>query len=246
MTGISLLEISPRNCQTVKPSKTAAPLRSSNKLPWGAALVVVCDCWLTLQFCLTRRIQSTRLVLLSNLLSSKEKMKDILNEAKALAAFSNLKDDEVEYFRKNYSDFMPDIWSTVSIGADSAQHMLQGLLADAWRSGFTLDDCVGLITAVARFSRLEKSLQHYMQAYDGTATGPLPPPETWPIQRAVMFLGMNPWRASICSRCGKRYVKDKSTRRFCSDKCFQESRLLSKRSWWSEHAKEKRTKRKKG
>jgi hypothetical protein len=195
-------------------------------------------------------MQSIRVVLLSTLLTgrTKEFMDKILNEAKALAAFSNLKsNDEVEYFRHNYPDFMPDIWTTVTIGAESAQRVLQGLLSDGWKSGFALDDCVGLITAVASFSNLEKVKQHAMQLYDGGASTTLPPPETWPFQRAVMFLGMNPWRASICSRCGNRYVKDKSTRRFCSDECFQASRRLSKQEWWSEHGKEiKRKPRKRG
>jgi hypothetical protein len=168
-------------------------------------------------------------------------MKEILHDAKALAAFSNLKENEMEYFRQNYPDFLP---SVSSIAVDySGWRILQGLVINAWTS-FTLDECVGLITAAVSYSNLENLMQKARASYDGIDTGPLPTPGTWPFQRAVMFLGMNPWRASICSRCGNRYVKDKSTRRFCSDKCFQESRLLSKRSWWSEHAKE--IKRKKG
>lgn len=173
-------------------------------------------------------------------------MKDILNDAKALAAFSNLKASEVDYFRQNYSEFLPDIWSSVTIGEDdvrAAWRVLQKQVSSAWRTGFALDDCVGLIVAVAKFSKLEIAIQKAENEMlgenrsAGTFLHPLPSPETWPFQRAVMFLGMNPWRASVCSRCGNRYVKDKSTRRFCSDKCSQESRLLSKRSWWSEHGK---------
>jgi hypothetical protein len=173
-------------------------------------------------------------------------MKDLLHDAKALAAFSNLKESEVEYFRQNYSDFLPDIWSSVAVGEGPAWRVLQEQVAAAWRTGFTLDECVGLIVAVAKFSKLEIAIQKaeidMLQRTGKLPTGPFPLPETWPFQRAVMFLGMNPWRASICSRCGNRYVKDKSTRRFCSDKCFQESRLLSKRSWWSEHGKDSKRK----
>jgi len=176
-------------------------------------------------------------------------LKEILIDANALAAFSNLKDNEMD-FRQNYPDFLPDIWSGASIVIDTNERsqqstrswrVLQEQLIDAWRNGFTLDDCVGLIGHVAKFSQLEIAMQKLekdMMHSNKIPTGPFPSPETWPFQRAVMFLGMNPWRASICSRCGNRYVKDKSTRRFCSDKCFQESRLLSKRNWWSEHAKE--------
>jgi hypothetical protein len=79
--------------------------------------------------------------------------------------------------------------------------------------------------------------------------------KVWPFQRAVMFLGTNPWRASTCV-CGKLFVADKPAQRYCSDKCFQDARRLAKRTWWSDHGEavrsgkkkpaKKQTKRRKG
>ena len=39
-----------------------------------------------------------------------------------------------------------------------------------------------------------------------------------------MFLGTQSWRASLCQResCRKRFVKDKPSRRYCSEKCSRE------------------------
>jgi hypothetical protein len=88
----------------------------------------------------------------------------------------------------------------------------------------------------------------YSVQYGGFALDDFLKLESWPFQKAVMLLAVEPWRAGFCSQCGMRLVADKPGRKFCGDKCSQSSRKGTKRAWWAKHggnwrAKQKKSKR---
>jgi hypothetical protein len=177
-----------------------------------------------------------------------------IEDAKTLATFANIESQaSTEYFQHNYPDFLPaDIWSVpqgIELSTSPLESsrpslplwkLLQESVRGAWQSPnrFPLESCIELIGLIAKHSEQSKALDlATKQLLDGVRPEilVLPAPEVWPVQRAIMFLGINPWRASLCRNCGNRFVKDKSTRQFCSDKCFQESRKVAKQTWWAEH-----------
>lgn len=173
---------------------------------------------------------------------------NFLEDAKALALFANLKsDEEAEYFRRNYLEFLSsDFWQTPKLWRAVCEQV-----QSAWQGPvkFPLETCIQLIGIVEKFSQQSQMMgqvtQHLFEHGAPPTSVEIPKPEVWSFQRAVMFLGIDPWRASLCSNCGNRFVRDKSSRRFCSDKCFQDSRKIAKRSWWGEHGQELRNKQRK-
>ncbi len=90
----------------------------------------------------------------------------------------------------------------------------------AWKRGFPLEICVNLIASTSP---------------------PLGSIQVWPYQRALMFLGCEPWRARFCGQCGARFVADKPARRFCSRRCSVEARRKSRATSWEKHGEEWRT-----
>ncbi len=187
-----------------------------------------------------------------------------LRDAQTLALFSNARTAaEADYFHHNYGSFFPrNFWNwqirqleegvpIFSPDAPTAQAVerlrraplipfwqaFQGVLRGAWQLGFPLEECVRLISSAAVADRLygETDVEPDLSSYP-----------VWPYQRAVMLLGVEPWRARFCPLCGKRFVADKPARRFCSDACASKARKHSRRAWWSEHGKEWRVNRSKG
>ena len=67
----------------------------------------------------------------------------------------------------------------------------------------------------------------------------------YPYMQAVMLLATESWRARFCPFCGNRFAADIPARRFCSDKCFQESRRRYGNAMWAKHGKEWRSSKKK-
>jgi len=180
-----------------------------------------------------------------------------LSDAETLARFSNAADrDAIEKFRaSNERYFPPSFWAHADLpvpgelffGVDLSSPLralglsgernseeprtvpywwgLQQGVRRAWETEFSLDWCVMLVSL----------------AHNET------PVRAWPYQRAVVFLGMEPWRARFCGMCGKRFVADKPARRFCSTVCTGKARKASRDSWWDGHGaqwREKRTGRK--
>lgn len=66
-----------------------------------------------------------------------------------------------------------------------------------------------------------------------------------PMQRAIVYLFENSWRARFCAECNKRFVAAEPKNKFCSDKCSHENRNRQKREWFKENGKEWRRKVKK-
>lgn len=99
----------------------------------------------------------------------------------------------------------------------------QDVLLKAWKHGFTLSDMVRLI--VAPVSQEFDALSSVQEA---------------PYQRAVLLLGLEPWRARFCSECGAPFAAEKGASKFCSAACYAESRLNTKKRWWAEQGSERR------
>jgi hypothetical protein len=151
---------------------------------------------------------------------------EIFRDAEALAKFSNLDRNDVDYFKHNYPEFIDrNFWDIIrgraNVKDDAPQlwRQVQEQLRQAWQAGFPLETAIGLISV--------KIWDRDADTYDSKPS---------PFQKAVMFLTVEPWRARLCI-CGKRFVADKPSRRFCSTKCSAEARKLSRRVWWSEHGK---------
>jgi hypothetical protein len=144
----------------------------------------------------------------------------IFREAEVLAAFSNLEVSEDEYFRDCYPGFFPeDFWDLLSFRAavkgesPSAWRQVQQLLRQAWQDQFPFETCVALICS------LSHSIRSYNRHTDGIES------KYWPFQMATLFLCVEPWRARICV-CGKRFVANELSKRFCSARCLADSRKL--------------------
>ncbi len=207
------------------------------------------------------------------------KSKSILVDALTLARFSNLKPAQVDDFRNSVGkDFLPDIWEKHAFGPGQldgkmAWEEIQGLLRQAWKRRFPLEESVTLITLVAYRSQLEREWEEDVPDYIkripkkyppegsenvtkedilGLSAFPIEQPEldriskVWPFQRAVMLLTIDPWRARFCPTCGDRVaaVTARSTR--CDNPgCFEESRRATKREAWRRKGKQWRSRAKK-
>lgn len=164
---------------------------------------------------------------------------DLLRDAQALAKFSNLSAADVDDFRHNFEGFLPKgFWNP------PRWRIFQAFLREAW-SGFPIDNAIPLISWASLVD------DRVLPVTDDLSQGPDPNPtvadykRTWPFQRAVMCLAIEPWRARFCSQCGNRFVADEPNRKFCSDKCFQIWRTQAKRVSWSKHGREWRANRRK-
>ena len=139
---------------------------------------------------------------------------EVIRDAQELAEFANRTDAaELLAFRENYPDFLSwTIWDATGSAAgiaDTTPEALQAELRKTWKNGFPIEDSLGLLRD--SYDKLDRN--------------------NFPFQRAVMLLTIEPWRAKYCV-CGNHFVADLPNRRFCSDKCFQQSRKRSKRAWW--------------
>lgn len=153
---------------------------------------------------------------------------EIFRDAEALAKFSNLSAGDVSYFVNNFPDFIPVFWWAAHDGAQVPTYlwqMRQQLLRKAWQKGFPIDESIQLLVGGG---------QDAVKEFNPASLAEI---KVWPYQRAVMFLCVEPWRARLCI-CGKRFVADKPSRRFCSTKCSAEARKLSRRVWWNEKGKD--------
>lgn len=196
--------------------------------------------------------------------------KAILWDAERLARFANIDDRQaVEDFRSNNADFLsPAFWDKTDMSSSvfripgnlllgddvsklspatelkpgsseravtlSAWWIMREGLRQTWNEHFPLDRCMALIA----FYLYEEPRPSLSQVWP-------PPFQVWPFQRAVMFLGMEPWRARFCTLCGKRFVAAKPAQRFCSTDCSKAARKSSKRTWWADNGPQWREQRSK-
>jgi hypothetical protein len=195
---------------------------------------------------------------------NKEEAVNALQLANTLAEFANLKPADVAVFRKAYPNFAGhDWWDGMERRGDETESKpswlgLQETVRKAWENHFSPDTCIALIVHGSNLSIIGETVRHLNEdlvAMEG--------PEAWQrmksfaraqvfdYQRAVMFLHVQPWRASRClnGACGKLFAKDAKGRLFCSQTCYNANRSEDKRRWWNEvgtkqRAKKNRTKKK--
>jgi hypothetical protein len=181
--------------------------------------------------------------------------KEMLHDAQVLARFSNLEADDVEYFRNNFAGFVPSMWWQTSVGSatDPIWKHNRENARRAWKEGFPPELCIRLIASGTLPDTAALSAHDFMAdnvvhiPLSAAAAYRIDPDlynqeaQVWPYQMAVMYLAVNPWRAATCA-CGNRFVADKPSRRFCSDKCFQDSRKRSRMAWWTEKGSKARRK----
>jgi len=170
-----------------------------------------------------------------------------LRDAQALAEFSNLRTDRVEYFRNNYPEFVPQGWWDLG---EVQWRAAQLLVRNAWenRFGGGLASIVRLLLFVFDPSRLRKSSEPVVdKSMTFEAAYMLVPAalplEFAPFQRAVLYLFENPWRARFCAECKVRFVAAEPKNKFCSEACSHENRNRQKREWFRKNGKQWRRKR---
>src|ERR1700737_1176494 len=129
-----------------------------------------------------------------------------LNEAEALARFANLEPEDIKGFRQMYSDFAPEgIWDAPALSVPSGQipesiptwKLFQKSVREIWSNKFPPENIVEFIAAVAEISKGYKRVKEIAEILGKQVvfTYSLPKPEIFSCQRAMMFLGVQPWRA---------------------------------------------------
>jgi hypothetical protein len=191
---------------------------------------------------------------------------ETLQDAQALASFSNLEPEGVEYFRRNYPDFVPQAWWDYE-ATDRTYQLKGGLLPpgkqwqdnqryvrEAWENHFT-----GGLFSVIRLTMsvfdpndiLEVALDAmfgpddvvkrpgFIKLEDLFGAGLV----TYPHQKAVLYLFEHPWRARFCKECKKRFVAVESKNKYCSEVCSHENRNRQKREWFNREGSQQRAAR---
>jgi hypothetical protein len=178
-------------------------------------------------------------------MSSKQKLWD----AEVLAEFSNLDEERVGEFRAKHRDFVPQAWWDYRTDANRPLHWKrnQEWLREAWKEGFELG-LYGLMRLVTSVFDPEEdfamplSMVPTLQNRPAFASLNEMREDSYPYQKAVIFLGEQKWRARYCRECGKRYVADHPKRIFCSDACSHQHRNKQKLASWNKHGRKWRKK----
>lgn len=174
-------------------------------------------------------------------LSSKrtaEETRLLLDAADALAAFADLEPAGVEVFRQRYPDFFavfdPDnpptpyvtdaaFWDYQSDRAQQknfSRHwqLVQAGVRRAWDT-WTSESDVYLVTMFELLHLLTSVFDPNNALF---AVGKHPDyvapvyVNEMPFHQAVQFLNLEHWRAKVCQECGKRFVADHASRKYCS------------------------------
>jgi hypothetical protein len=185
----------------------------------------------------------------------------VLEQAAALAAFANLEPEDVAKFRHDRPNFVPhDFWSGSSMTGVSGVIQRtwqedQKMVLAAWRNGFGPDEGVALIVRGSNYNFMSEGIQKTselllrMDASEATEYLKDPThfihPKVFDLQRAVMFLHVQSWRAAYCVRCGKHFVRAAKGSKFCSEKCFDANRSRSQLDYWRKRGTKLRAERNK-
>lgn len=165
--------------------------------------------------------------------------RDSFNDAVVLAAFANLRDEEVENFRRNYPDFVPGAWWDYR--SQEQWKFSQGWVRAAWEqwgtgTGLGVFKTVALITSVFDPNEL-------FETEFGTGEQPAfagiesLTEKQYPFHKAVEYLNQQPWRARKCENCGRYIVVRVAKTKYCDrDDCGnnireQRHRAAKLRSW---------------
>ena len=176
-----------------------------------------------------------------------------------MAAFSNLEPDgigpdSVEYFRRNYPDFVPQgWWDYQSDITDIPQWRFnQNYLRGMWKERAHMvngririerpfpDDLYSrmLLTLSVFDPRVFKVFSDdFGEKPAFVNLDDIDPKHYYPYHKAAFFLFENPWRARFCVECNKRFVAAESQNTYCGEACFHVRRNRQKLEWWNREGK---------
>lgn len=195
-------------------------------------------------------------------------LKDKIRDAQALAGFANLTARDVEYFRRNYPEFVPNAWwdyqptdregkprswaQQYSPESTKQWQQNQACLRGAWREQFHIElyQLIELLLSVFDprdvFETLIGPDTPDLPAFsDEFVTGRLDP-----YHRAVLFLHEQNWRARLCQRCKSPFVAGHSKQKYCGSErgedretCFDLARREQRRRDHLKHRKARNRKK---
>ena len=183
---------------------------------------------------------------------------EVLRDAQALALFSNLEPQDVESFRNNYPDFVPELWwdyEPVSIGPKGEPLPSTGkqwqdnqlYVREAWENHFNggLFFIIRLTTSVFDPANLFDVAFGFEDIAGRPAFATLAELHgIYPHQKAVLYLFEHPWRARFCHECRKRFVAAEPKNKYCSEACSHENRNRQKRDWFNRVGSQQRAAKK--
>lgn len=177
---------------------------------------------------------------------------ETFRNAQFLAEFAALQPHNVDYWRRNHPDFVPEKWWDYQ-PTDSKKRLWQlnqEWLREAWRKHFDIGqfELMRLLTSVFDPTNLTDVLlgSHARPAF---ATLSEMPEELYLYQKAVMYLREQNWRAALCERCEAPFVAGHNRQKYCGrilnadgETCFT---LIRKQQKRADHAKHRRARNKK-
>lgn len=185
-----------------------------------------------------------------------DKTDPMLGYVSDLVRFANLKPEEVEEFSR--LNFLPnDAWGThpsshaielaptaphKSIAGFEMWQPYQTMVQDLWKQGFPFEGCLELVVDIDRFSQHSRAWEEMqrlpneaLQKRVNERTMFQRKPETWPIQKAIWFLSVNPWRVRYCKVCARPFaiITSNNTRKqdCCSTDCRDIAATRRKHRW---------------
>ena len=176
---------------------------------------------------------------------------EVLRNAQTLADFSNLEATQVDYFRHNFPDFVPEKWWEHRDGKQ--WRMTQDFLRESWANKFNGGPYFVARLILSVFDPSQTIVTGMDEMFPGTSKeGPeqvfaIPGDFPWgttPFQMAVLHLFEHPWRARFCEECRKRFIAVEPKNKFCSPACSDVYRTRKKLDWWKKHGNAWRRKRK--
>ena len=180
-------------------------------------------------------------------------------DARLLARFAVLRESDIDAFRKDAPDFVPqDYWGampTLTLRPDlpleqvlykgRPWELAQRMVRDAWHQRFPPEKAVELISNCSKFSDMERQLNAILTAPNASVEDllrHLSPAKMYGFQKAVMYLSMQPWRAKVCSleSCKRRYVANAPPQETCGLDCRSQYHKLRKARDWEKSGRQYR------
>ena len=164
----------------------------------------------------------------------------VLEQAAALAAFANLEPEGVAKFRHDHPNFVPnDFWTGSSMTGVSGViertwQEDQKMVRAAWRNGFGPDECVALIVRGSNYNFMSEGIQKTSELIQRMTVSEVTEwmkdpanfiqPKVFDLQRAMMFLHVQSWRAAYCLGCAKHFIRAEKGSKYCGEECFKAAR----------------------
>ncbi len=163
-------------------------------------------------------------------------------------------------FEKRYGDLMPtnivfrlDKWESIAISSDSQFGTLRRLrmhLAETWRAPTVLARQISLVRTVGRYWETHEEPRPVDRAVHGYNEDYWAKQETSRIDGFSLVLLRALDLVDLMRYCpnpscpAPYFIAKKGRQKYCSDACALPAQRQFKKSWWAEHGKEWRQKRK--